>query len=68
MAARADGRALSQQGLVVEQPPHGEGESGPRQTRGAGEVDAECLADLFDPPGDAAVVLVDQVGGLAATP
>ncbi|MCX4632046.1 hypothetical protein [Streptomyces sp. NBC_01443] len=53
-------RPTLDEGLVVEQPPRGEGESGPRQTRGAGEADAECLADLFDPAGDAAVV---QVGG-----
>lgn len=50
---------------LVEQPPCGEGERGPDQSGGRGELDVQAPTDLFDAAGDAAVVQVEEVGGPA---
>src|SRR4029453_4631689 len=51
--------------LVVEEPPCGQGESGPEQSGGLGEVDAQGLAELFESAGRAAVVEGEQLSGPA---
>lgn len=50
---------------VVEQPPRGEGKPGPYRAGGFGELDIPGFSELFESAGDAAVVPMEQVSGLA---
>src|SRR4029450_5115653 len=64
-APRTGTRGARRTFSVVEEPPCGQGESGPGQSGGLGEVDAQGLAELVESAGDTAVVQVEQLSGPA---
>jgi hypothetical protein len=64
-ACSAPGSDTGGSSSVVEEPPCGEGESGPYESGGLGEFDAQGLSEVFESAGDAAVVQMEKVGGPA---